>query len=161
MAQNSVSFSCQSKQVWRCCINFPHELTCQILTNKNIKIGHRAWPIRDHGGKLNATSSLPVITAWIFASEVSLIQNFNCAAHKHNIFYMNLKKKSTWACDHLKTSNLSADNFKKYFSLMGWHRSPWYVRWYWSADTLFWQLSIDPNIDVKYECNISFPVPPN
>ena len=23
------------------------------------------------------------------------------------------------------------------------------VRWYWSADTLFWQMSIDPNIDVQ------------
>ena len=23
------------------------------------------------------------------------------------------------------------------------------VRWYWSADTLFWQLSIDDNIDVQ------------
>ena len=29
------------------------------------------------------------------------------------------------------------------------------VRWYWTADTLFWQLSIDHNIDVQYECNIS------
>ena len=35
------------------------------------------------------------------------------------------------------------------------------VRWYWSADTLFWQLSIDHNIDVQYVCNISFPVLPN
>ena len=25
------------------------------------------------------------------------------------------------------------------------------VRWYWSADALFWQLSIDHNIDVQYE----------
>ena len=25
---------------------------------------------------------------------------------------------------------------------MGWHLSPWYSMWYWSADTLFWQLSI-------------------
>ena len=31
--QNSVSFSCQSKQDSRCCNYFPHELTCQILTN--------------------------------------------------------------------------------------------------------------------------------
>ena len=30
MTQNSVSFSCQSKQLSRCCINFPHELTYQI-----------------------------------------------------------------------------------------------------------------------------------
>ena len=38
LTQNSVSFSCQRKQVPRCCINFPHELTCQILTNQSIKL---------------------------------------------------------------------------------------------------------------------------
>ena len=57
LTQNSVSFSCQSKQVSRCCINFPHELTCQILTNQSIKIGRRAWPTRDLGKK---RSSPPV-----------------------------------------------------------------------------------------------------
>ena len=30
------SFSDQSKQVSRCCINFPHELSWQILTNQSI-----------------------------------------------------------------------------------------------------------------------------
>ena len=50
--QNTVSFSCQSKQ---CCINFPHELTCQILTDQSIEIERRAWPTRDHGEKLKAT----------------------------------------------------------------------------------------------------------
>ena len=38
LTKTSVSFSCQSKQNSRCCINFPHELTCQILTNQSIKI---------------------------------------------------------------------------------------------------------------------------
>ena len=28
LTQNSISFSRQSKQVSRCCINFPHQLTC-------------------------------------------------------------------------------------------------------------------------------------
>ena len=32
------------------------------------------------------------------------------------------------------------------------------VKWYWSADTLFWQLPIDHNIDVQYVCIVSFPV---
>ena len=58
LTQNSVSFSCQSKQVSRlCCISFTHELTCQILTNQSIKIGRRARPTRDHGKK---RSSPPV-----------------------------------------------------------------------------------------------------
>ena len=35
------------KQLSRCCINFTHELTCQILTNQSIKIGRRAWPTCD------------------------------------------------------------------------------------------------------------------
>ena len=42
LAQNSVFFSCQSKQDSRCCINIPHELNCQILTNQSIKIRRRA-----------------------------------------------------------------------------------------------------------------------
>ena len=47
-------------------------------------------------------------------------------------------------------------------------RPPWVntwardtVRWYLSADTLFWQLSIDHNIDLQYVCNLSFTVLPN
>ena len=40
-----------SNQVSRCCINFPDELTCQLLTNQNIKIRRRAWPTRDPGEK--------------------------------------------------------------------------------------------------------------
>ena len=40
-----------SKQVSRCCINFPHVLTCQILTNQSIKIGRKVWPTRDYGWK--------------------------------------------------------------------------------------------------------------
>ena len=42
LTQSSVSFGCQNKQDSRCCINFPHELTCQILTNESTKIGRRA-----------------------------------------------------------------------------------------------------------------------
>ena len=44
---------------------------------------------------------------------------FEIAAHKHNVFHMNFKKSLTWACDHLKTSNLTADNFKKILDLYG------------------------------------------
>ena len=61
----------------RCCINFAHELSCQILTNHSIKIGRRAWPTRDHGEQSQKQlSSLPVIAGWIFASEVSLKSKF-------------------------------------------------------------------------------------
>ena len=44
-------FSCQSKQLSRCCINFPHELTCQVLSNQSIKIG------REHGQRVTACNS--------------------------------------------------------------------------------------------------------
>ena len=45
-----------------------------------------------------------------------------------------------------ETGNLSADNFKntRPRRVDTWARGT--VRWYWSADTLFWQLSIDHNI---------------
>ena len=41
------------------------------------------------------------------------------------------------------------DNFKntRHQWVDTWSRGT--VRWYWSADTLFWQLSIDHNIDVQ------------
>ena len=59
LTQNSVSFSCESKQVPRCCINFPHELTCQILTNQSIGLGAR--PTRDYGEKSEKHLSSPPV----------------------------------------------------------------------------------------------------
>ena len=49
----------------------------------------------------------------------------------------------------MKTSNLSADNLKN--TRLRWvnTRARDTVKWYGSADTLFWQLSIDHNIDVQ------------
>ena len=91
LTQNSVSFSCQSKQLSRCCINFTRELTCQILTNQSIIIRRGAWPWLE---KLFPACILK--TDWIFVSEVSLNHNSNSAWRywqKHNIFDMNLKKK--------------------------------------------------------------------
>ena len=77
LTQNSVSFSCPGKQDSRCCINFPHELTCQILTNQGIKNGRRAWPTRDHGEQSQKQLSyLPVIAVRIFGSEVSFKSKF-------------------------------------------------------------------------------------
>ena len=65
LTKNSVSFSCQSKQDSRCCINFPHELTCQILINQSVKIGRRAWPTRDYGEK----SEKPLSSLRVFLND--------------------------------------------------------------------------------------------
>ena len=46
--------------------------------------------------------------------------------YKNTTYFIWIKKKETCACDHLKTTNLSADNFKKYLSSMGRHPSPRY-----------------------------------
>ena len=71
---------------------------------------------------------------------------------------MTFQKHYTWACDHLKTSNLSADNFHKILDFDG-SKPKLAMR---SSDTSrFWQLSIDHNIDVQNVCIISFPVLPN
>ena len=43
---------------------------------------------------------------------------------------MKFKQKYTWACDHLKTSNLSADNFQKILDL------DWFDAW--ARDTVKW-----------------------
>ena len=62
-----------------------------------------------------------------------IVLHCNSAALKHNVFPMHFLKKWTWACDRLKTGNLSADNFKKYSTLVGqtWARDT--IRWYWSG----------------------------
>ena len=44
---------------------------------------------------------------------------------------------------------------------MGRHLRPRYGQMIMVSGTLFWQLSIDHNIDVQYVCNISLPVLPN
>ena len=62
LTKNSVTFSCQSKQVSRCCINFLYELTCQILTNQSMKFG-RTWPTRDLGKKRSTTPV--VLNNWL------------------------------------------------------------------------------------------------
>ena len=70
--------------------------------------------------------------------------------------------KSNWRLKGLSTMLTSADHFKK----NTWPR--WVatlthdtVRWYWSADTPFWQLSIDHNIDVQHVGNMSFRMLPD
>ena len=111
LTQNSVSFSCQSKQVSRWCINFPHELTCQILTNQSIKIGRRAWPTRDHcEKKQKQLSSLPVMADWTFTFEIKIL----IVQHISITYFIWFKTKL----------NLSADNFKKILDLDGWKREP-------------------------------------
>ena len=67
LAKKSVSFSCQSKQVPRCCINFPHENTCQILTNRSFKIGRRAWSTREYGegSEKHLSSPLLLLNNWL------------------------------------------------------------------------------------------------
>ena len=73
----TLSASAIRKQVSSCCIHFPHELTCQILSNQSIKIRRRARPTRDHGEKSQKRlPSLHVTAGWIFACEVSLKSKF-------------------------------------------------------------------------------------
>ena len=91
MTQNSVSFSCQSKQLSRYCINFPHELTCQILTNQSVKLDAE----RDQRVtmvKIEITSWL--MSAYDFYSRVvknrnSLVRcahSFVCDSSQHYLF---------------------------------------------------------------------------
>ena len=48
-----------------------------------------------------------------------------------------------------KTGHLSADNFKKFSTSMGRHLSPRCGQVILVSDALFWQLSVDHNIDVQ------------
>ena len=79
-------------------------------------------------------------------------QNRNSAGrywHKHNIFDMNFKKSKREPAIIWKRVNcqrITSKNTRPRW-VDTWARDT--VRWYWSADTLFWQLSIDHNIDVQ------------
>ena len=84
----TLSASAIRKQVSRCCIHFPHELSCQILTNQSIKIKRRVWPTRDHGEK--SQKRLPSLHQFSCRRSV-WNQNFNGAVHEHNLFHMHLK----------------------------------------------------------------------
>ena len=69
--------------------------------------------------------------------------------HKHNIFDMNLKKVNVSLRSFKKGVNCQRKTLK---NTRSWWVDTWArdtARWYWSADTLFWQLSIDDNIDVQ------------
>ena len=133
MTQNSVSFSCQSKQLSRRCMNFRHELTCQILTNQSTKIGPRVWPTRDHGKKGSSRLYFEK-AAWIFASEVSLkSKSWQCGAmvtKTRHISYESLEKIDL-SLRSFETIILSADNFKKVLYFDGSTLEPTV----WSSDT--------------------------
>ena len=108
---------------------FPHELTCQILSNQSIKIGRGAWPTRDYGekGEKRLPSPPVFLNNWLnfrvrdqFKFKMLIVLGHSDI---NTTYFIWIKK---WACDHLKTSNLSADNFKKYLTSMGRHLSPRY-----------------------------------
>ena len=110
MTQNSVSFSCQSKQSKqgsRCCINFPHELTCQILTNQSIK------------------TVFPACNSWVsFRVRGQFEIKILIVRHLNTTYFISIKKKLSLSLfiilsPYLKTSNLSADNFKKILDFDG------------------------------------------
>ena len=109
----TLSASAIRKQVSRCWIHFPHELTCQILTNQSIKIKRRAWPTRDNGEK--SQKRLPSLDEFSRPRSV-WNPNFNGAAHEHNLFHMHFKKIEREPAIIWK---VAADNFKKVIELSG------------------------------------------
>ena len=69
--------------------------------------------------------------------------------HKHNILNMNFKKSKREPAIIWKRVNcqrITSKNTRPQW-VDTWARDM--ARWYWSADTLFWQLSIDDNIEVQ------------
>ena len=94
------------------------------------KIGRGAWSTRDYGEKSEKHLSFPPVflNNWLnfrvwghFEIKMLIVLGHSDINTK---YFIRIFKK--WACDHLKTSNLSADNFKKYSTSMGRHLSPRY-----------------------------------
>ena len=59
------------------------------------------------------------------------------------------KVKFLWACDHFNTITGQRRTFKKFHLNELYIRARDAVMWYWSANTLFWQLSCDHNMSVR------------
>ena len=60
--------------------------------------------------------------------------------------------ENTWSCDPIKIHKLVSGQLLKTRDLDEFYT--WagdMVMWYWSADALFWQLSIDHEMDLQYE----------
>ena len=136
-----------SNQVSRCRINFPHELTCQILTNQNIRIGRWAWSEKWKAIAFPACKSR---------------LNFRVRSQFEINILKVLLMNTTYFIRLLKKLNLSLRSFEKYQLVSGYlqknTRTQWVDTWArdtvrrnWSAETLFWQLSINQNMDVQYQ----------
>ena len=98
---------------------------------------------------------------WIFASEVSLKSKFYSVWHLNTTYFIGIKKitlESEIIWQLVTCHRITSKNTRPQWADTWAHDM---VRWYCSGDTLFWQLSIDHNIDVQYVCNISFPMLPN
>ena len=87
------------------------------------KIGRGAWSTRDYGEKSEKHLSFPPVflNNWLnfrvwghFEIKMLIVLGHSDINTK---YFIRIFKK--WACDHLKTSNLSADNFKKILDLDG------------------------------------------
>ena len=96
------------------------ELTYQFLTNQSIKIGRRARPTRGRGEKSKATVFPACNSCLNFLIRGQLEFKIVILPQINTTYFIWIKKKKTWACDHLKTNNLSAE------SLTGRHPSPQY-----------------------------------
>ena len=69
--------------------------------------------------------------------------------HINTTYFIWIKKNKLEPAIIWKLVTCQRITSKKYSTSMGGHLSPQYGQRYWSADTLFWQLSIDHNIDVQ------------
>ena len=117
-----------------------------------MKIGLGAWPTRDHGEKSEKHLSFPPVflNNWLNSCVRGQFEIKMLIVLDHSdinpTFHMNFNK---WACNHLKPvtcQRIPSKNTRPGW-VDTWARDK--VRWNWSADTLFWQLSIDNNTDVQ------------
>ena len=76
-----------------------------------------AWP----GWEKSKATVFPACNSWLtFRVRGQFYIKILIVRPKNKTYFIWMEKKNeTWACDHLKTSNLSADNFQKILDLDG------------------------------------------
>ena len=105
-----------------------------------------AWP---WWAKLKATV-FPACNSWLhFRVRGQFEMKILIVRHINTIYFIWIKKIKLEPAIIWKLVTWQRITSKTYLTSMGRHLSPRYGKWYWSADTLFWQLSIDHNIDIQ------------
>ena len=101
---------------------------------------------------MNTTSLICILNKLILSlRSFEKQQLFKSASQEHDLFYIHFKKIELEPAIIWKVATCQRITSKKHSNSVGRYLSLHTVSRYWSAETLFWQLSINQNMGVQYQ----------